>query len=186
MLIDHSKEKLYNAIIYFLKNTKHCGKTKLFKLLYYLDFLHFRETGKSVTNLDYYAYPFGPYPTDLGHEIFHPSEESRPYISIEKKEGNGDFTPIKTKKKFENLHFSKREMRILEQLSYIFRDVTAEDIIEISHLPNEPWDKTIKTKGEREKIDYCLAVDNTPKSLQIEEIIERLREREAIKLAFNE
>ena len=186
MLIDHSKEKLYNAIIYFLKNTRYCGKTKLFKLLYYLDFLHFRETGKSVTNLDYYAYPFGPYPTDLGNEIFHPSEESRPYISIEKKEDNGDFTPIKTKKKFDDLYFSKRELRLLKDIAFIFKEVEAKKIVEVSHLPNEPWDKTIKTKGEREKIDYCLAVDNTSKSLQIEEIIERLREREAIKLAFNE
>ncbi len=58
MLIEHDRAKLLNSIIYFLSNTKSCGKTKLFKLLYYLDFMHFRETGRSVTNLDYYAWNF--------------------------------------------------------------------------------------------------------------------------------
>ncbi len=58
MLIEHDRAKLLNSIIYFLSNTKSCGKTKLFKLLYYLDFMHFREIGWSVTNLDYYAWNF--------------------------------------------------------------------------------------------------------------------------------
>ena len=38
MIIDHHREKLIDAIIYFVLNTKYCGKTKLFKLLYFLDF----------------------------------------------------------------------------------------------------------------------------------------------------
>ena len=44
MLIEHNREKLINSIIYFISNTKYCGKTKLFKLLYYLDFMHFIGT----------------------------------------------------------------------------------------------------------------------------------------------
>ena len=35
--------------MYFASNTRHCGKAKLFKLLHLLDFTHFRETGRSVT-----------------------------------------------------------------------------------------------------------------------------------------
>ena len=59
MLIDHHREKLINAIIFFLQNTKYCGKTKLFKLLYLLDFMHFRATGRSVTGMKYYAWGHG-------------------------------------------------------------------------------------------------------------------------------
>ena len=47
MIITHHREKLINAIIYFANNTKRCGKTKLLKLLYFLDFRHFKQTGKS-------------------------------------------------------------------------------------------------------------------------------------------
>jgi hypothetical protein len=55
MLITYERNKLINAIVYFAQNTQHLGKTKLFKLLYLLDFEHFRQTGRSVTGLDYYA-----------------------------------------------------------------------------------------------------------------------------------
>ena len=48
MLISRNREKLINAIVYFAANTQHCGKVKLFKLLYLLDFAHFRETGRGV------------------------------------------------------------------------------------------------------------------------------------------
>ncbi|MFC1858011.1 Panacea domain-containing protein [Thermodesulfobacteriota bacterium] len=39
------------------------------KLLYFLDFIHFKHTGKSVTGLDYYAWQMGPVPRDLYEEI---------------------------------------------------------------------------------------------------------------------
>ena len=52
MINTYHREKLINAIIYFAQNTKYCGKIKLFKLLYFLDFWHFKQTGKSVTGLD--------------------------------------------------------------------------------------------------------------------------------------
>jgi hypothetical protein len=48
MIITNQREKLVNAIIYFCHNTKYCGKTKLMKLLYFLDFIHFKQTAKSV------------------------------------------------------------------------------------------------------------------------------------------
>lgn len=68
MLIPRTREKLINAIVYFATNTQHCGKVKLFKLLYLLDFAHFRQTGRSVTGLDYHAWKMGPVPLDLMQE----------------------------------------------------------------------------------------------------------------------
>ena len=69
MIINHNKEKLINSIIYFLQNTENCKKTKLVKLLYFLDFTHFKDTGRSVTGLSYKAFPLGPYPEKLGKKI---------------------------------------------------------------------------------------------------------------------
>jgi Antitoxin SocA-like, Panacea domain len=65
MLISRNREKLINVVVYFASNTRHCGKVKLFKLLYLLDFTHFRETGRSVTGLDYRAWKMGPVPLEL-------------------------------------------------------------------------------------------------------------------------
>lgn len=184
MLIEHNREKLINAIIYFLKNTKICGKTKLFKLLYYLDFMHFRETGRSVTGLDYFAWKFGPAPKSLADEFSSPHADLKENIFIQENENS--FTVMKPKKKFDDTFFTKRELRILKNVAYIFKEAKAEDMVEASHLPNHPWDKTIKTKGERTKIDYTLALDNTEASLSIDEVIERMRDKEEIKKAFNE
>ena len=68
MLISRNRQKIINAIVYFAANTQNCGKVKLFKLLYLLDFAHFRETGRSVTGLDYHAWKMGPVPFDLMQE----------------------------------------------------------------------------------------------------------------------
>ncbi len=187
MLIEHSREKLINSIIYFLNNTKNCGKTKLFKLLYYLDFIHFRETGRAVTGLDYYAWDFGPVPKNLYDEINNPSPDLKENVFIPTKADKNDksFVELKAKKKFDNKYFTKRELRILENVAFIFRDVKAEKIMEASHLPNHPWDRTIKTKGEKAKIEYTLALDSTDSSLSLDEVLERIKDKEEIKKAFN-
>ena len=68
-LEDTSREKIDNAIRYFCRHTKHLTETKLYKLLYFLDFLHFKEVGRPVTDLDYFAWDFGPVLAKLFFEI---------------------------------------------------------------------------------------------------------------------
>ena len=75
MIQDHSREKLLNAVIFFATSTKFCGKTKLYKLLYFLDFTHFMEVGRSVTGLEYFAWPKGPVPVQLHEEIDDPPDD---------------------------------------------------------------------------------------------------------------
>jgi len=171
------------VIIFFVKNTKQCGKTKLFKLLYYLDFIHFRETGRSVTGLDYFALPYGPVPCSLLDEFKEMPDDLSSIITVEKPD---KFNIIIAKKQFTDLHFSKRELRILNDVVYIFKDARADDMIEASHLPNHPWDKTIKIKGKNQKIDYLLAIDDSVSSLPIGEIEERIKDRKEIEHIFNE
>src|SRR5258707_7034794 len=69
MFVKRDREKLLNAIIYFLGETNHCHTLKLFKLLNFADFEHFRQTGRTIFNLDYRALPMGPVPTRLLDEI---------------------------------------------------------------------------------------------------------------------
>jgi uncharacterized phage-associated protein len=78
MILTHHREKLINAIIYFATHTKYCGKTKLMKLLYFLDFKYFKQTGKSVTGQDYFAWQMGPVPRDLFEEL---SDDMRPDLT---------------------------------------------------------------------------------------------------------
>lgn len=186
MLVEHYREKLINAILYFLRNTKSCGKTKLLKLLYFLDFMHFRETGKSVTGLEYYAWDFGPVPIELYSELGNPAPDLNDAIFLPPEIGGREFVDLRAKKPINPKFFTKRELRILEEVAYIFKTAKAEEIVEASHLPTHPWDRTVRTKGYGGKIDYMLALDNTNKSLPSEEVEERIKDRENIKRAFGE
>lgn len=55
------KDKMEQAILYFCEriNNVHLGKTKLMKLLYYLDFDHMEEYGTPVTGGTYKKLPHG-------------------------------------------------------------------------------------------------------------------------------
>jgi len=173
---------LINAIIFFATHTKYCGKTKLLKLLYFLDFKHFKQTGRSVTGLDYFAWRMGPVPKDLFGEL---SDEMNPDLkaAIHKLSEEG-FQKIRPKKQFDDQYFSLKEIKLLEEISFIFEDAKADDMVESTHLKNEPWDQTLKQKGEFKKIDYMLAVDSEIVSLSYEEAKERMQERSEMHKIF--
>jgi uncharacterized phage-associated protein len=180
MIITHHREKLINAIVYFCRNTKYCGKTKLMKLLYFLDFIHFKQTGKSVTGLDYYAWKMGPVPKDLYEELDSMNLDLAKAINILPLD---QFQKICAKQKFDDRYFTPRQMKLLKTISDIFLDAKVELMVESTHLKNHPWDKTIKQKGEFQKIDYMLAVDDTKESLprdEAQEIMEEVDEMHKI------
>ena len=175
MINTHHREKIINAIIYFARKTKYCGKTKLLKLLYFLDFSHFNRTGKPVTGLDYFAWEMGPVPKELFEEL---SGNMKPDMknSIHELPAEG-FQQTRPKKNFDDRYFSKNEMQLLEEISCIFKDAQADAMVESTHLKNEPWEKTLKEKGAFQKIDYMLAIDSEIVSLPYDEAKERMEER---------
>jgi len=82
MLIRHDREKLINAMIFFVTNTKQCHKLKLFKLLYLLDFEHYRQSGRPVTNESYRAWKMGPVPARLFHELKEPAPDMATALGV--------------------------------------------------------------------------------------------------------
>ena len=165
MLNNSYRKKLLHAVLYFASKVKNPSKVKIFKLLYFLDFEHFRQTGKSVTNLDYFAYDFGPVPRDFYQEVGEnevPEDFAKfmtilPFESEETGKKGGIF---KAKAKPNLTVFSPREQEILEKLSFMFKDTDAKQISDISHFKNHPWDRTIKQRGKLAEIDYALALDS--------------------------
>ncbi len=176
------RQKLLNAILYFSRKVKNPSKVKIYKLLYFLDFEHFKETGRSVTNLDYYAYDFGPVPKKLHDEVCNnqvPTDFAGDLalVPFKSEESGKEGAMFKAKSKPDLAVFSPREQRILERLAEIFKDVDAKLISEISHFKNQPWDRTLREKGPKSKIDYTLALDKDAK-VSPEEALLAIRERE--------
>jgi len=157
-----SRKKLIHAMVYFLTNTNNCGKTKLMKLLYFLDFSHFRETGESVTGLDYYAWKQGPVPKHLFFELSDPEKMKPDMLEAVSKQENkqgSNFFELKPKITFNEKLFTSRELKILNNIAEIFKNTPADEIVEKTHLSRSPWTKTIEKMGEGEIIDYMLIVD---------------------------
>lgn len=181
MSIGIYRRKLLNAVLFFAKNTKRVNVTKLSKLLYFLDFTHFRQTGYPSIGLRYYAFQKGPVPKGFWLEIKdgHVPEDFRQKIALLPQ--NEDLTPGYKETLFRAIAnpdmsvFSPRELKILENLTFVFKDATARDMSEVSHLPNQPWDKTTKTCGVNCPIDYLLGIDEKA-TVGLEEARESLRE----------
>ncbi len=174
-----TEQKIVNAIIYFVKNTKDCKKTKLFKLLYYLDFIHFKQHGLSVTGYNYISMPYGPVPSKLLEQFEKDEfpEEFKKNFSVEKVTDDDDkySYQIHLKNKIPDLDwFTPNELSVLEEVAFMYKEAPAKDLVEATHFRNTPWDKTVKTKGMGKQIDYFLALDEES-TLTQEEIEERFR-----------
>lgn len=159
MLITHEREKLIEAVAFFAANVRKLGKTKLFKLLYFLDFQHYRDTGRSVTGLHYSAWKMGPVPVSLFEEL-EPGVLWDGKVAFESKSwGGGEMLTPKALSAFDPKHFSRREIALLQGLAKDFRDADAETMIEKTHLENSPWHQVWEVQGARQApIPYELAL----------------------------
>lgn len=160
MLILRNRQKLLQAIVYFAAKTTGCGKVKLFKLLYLLDFAHFRETGRSVTGMDYVAWPLGPVPLDLAQEW----EQLKPDLAAVV-----DIVPEKVidhvrelvvpKATLDDSPFTRRELTLMERIVRDHAQDLSKPMVNVTHAERGPW-ATIwdNGRGSNERIPYTLAV----------------------------
>ena len=160
LIITHDREKLLNTLAYFINNTSWYGKTKLFKLLYFLDFEHFKETGRSVTGLDYFAWEMGPVPAALQNEIDNPESDFSESFDIDIKPANrGKIIYLIPKIRFDPTHFTRRELRLLRELASRYDLATAGEMVEQTHLETQPWHQVWEVEQRRfERIPYEYAL----------------------------
>jgi uncharacterized phage-associated protein len=165
MLISHNREKLINAIIYFCNETSLCNKLKLYKLLYHLDFRHYAQTGRTVTGLEYFAWPMGPVPVKLEKEVSSPKEDLKEKVEfyIPTLVGPSQAVEITPKAEFDPSVFTKREMALLKEVAEEFGLSYAGERVHSTHLSGDPWDRVFNQEGRRQKkipFEYALSEDD--------------------------
>ncbi len=189
-MIDRKKDKLIHAMAFFVKKTRHCHKLKLFKLLYFLDFEHFRQTGRNVTGLQYFAWRMGPVPTKLYKEMKNPDMlknlfDFTPQSSIDSDFTNDKAIKILPKVKFDEDFFSKREMEIMNRLMEIYKDTLSRDMTTVSHDIGSPWDRVYRQENkEGDRIPYEYILDDSTDSVSKEEAEEIDREDKEMERMF--
>lgn len=184
------REKLLNAIIFFTKNTRNCYKLKLFKLLFYFDFQVYRETGKSPTGLDYFAWPMGPVPARLHEELDAPKPDMKSALSITRV---GDVDPdlptprlqIKPRHEFDDGCFTPRELKAMQRLAEVYLEATAAQMTEVSHLPGQPWHRIYEVERRPQAlIPHGLALDGKPGSISRDQEEQIAEEERAVRALF--
>ena len=150
---------MQQVILYFLEhiNNVHLGRTKLMKLLYFVDFDHLEKYGRPVTGAVYRKLPHGPYPKDAEKLI--KRMEAKGLVK-QVKVPVGDYAQhrlITLGAKFDPNLFTGAEMQTLEKVATDWADATAAQIEAATH--NEaPWAGTQTGRV----IDYELAEYRTP------------------------
>lgn len=137
-------EKVAGFVLYFVD---HCRplKTRLNKLLFYADFLHFKKTGYSISGCSYRAIPYGPVPSHF-HELFGLLQDQG-YIRIEEElfpsghigerfDPSAALTPEM---------FLPEELETMEKVAHHFQHLRTKDLIEISHT-EEAWKANINAR----------------------------------------
>jgi len=139
------REKTKQVILFYAER-QHPYKTKMNKLLFYSDFVHFRNTAQGITGLKYVAISHGPVPNNYEYLFEALVEEGL----IAKEYTMTNFGEVEQiipagKFKFDSSLFSTSEIEALEYIANIFKDTSAYDIVDRSH--REPaWIENIKDK----------------------------------------
>lgn len=135
-------ERIYeNAVLYFIKycNNQYLHKTKLNKLLYYLDFIFYRDHKKSVTGDIYIHQEYGPIPAKIDEILM--SLKSKDIIDTEGVPYNDseliNFS-LKNESEFNESVFSDEQKKLLRQICDEFGSWPTEKIVAQTHL-EAPW-----------------------------------------------
>lgn len=145
-----TRDRLRELILYIAERSQDdpkFGATKLNKILYYSDFVSFREYGEPITGAQYMKLDKGPAPTHLvpvRKEMLASGEialESRQYYTYQQ-------TVLKPLRKPNLQVFKARDIALVDAIIRELRQLDASELSDLSH--NRAW----QIANEREAIPY--------------------------------
>lgn len=145
-----SLEKARQMVVFFAQR---CSPfvTKMNKLLFYSDFLHFRRTGFAISGISYQAITRGPVPQRFDG-LYHDVSD---IIDFEEIFYNQDISGdrITTKHSFDASLFTEEELKSMEGVAERFKNTPTKTIVDISH-DEDAW---IDNHEHRNLIPYSYA-----------------------------
>jgi uncharacterized phage-associated protein len=183
VLISRNRQKLIQAAVYFATNTEGCGKVKLFKLLYLLDFAHFRATGRSVTGLDYVAWKLGPVPIELAQEWEQLEPDMAMAIGIIPEQViDYERERVVPRIPFDDSLFTRRELDLMQRIAQQHAKDLSKPMVNVTHEERGPWAAIWDNgRGLNERIPYSLGVPEN--AIHRDAVLDTAREYESINVA---
>ena len=184
--MQYQREKFINAVLFFAKRTdpKKFGITKLVKLLFFADFLHFEKYGRPIIGDQYYRLPEGPVPTasyDLYIDTFKLKKKTglEEYIMVKKeKVGEHDMHRIEALKKANEDVFSESDLEVMNDIAKKFYDATGTGMAKQTH--EIPF---VKETPRVFPIDYINAIEDKEDRKYL---LELQKEDEEVEAALSE
>jgi DNA-binding transcriptional regulator YiaG/uncharacterized phage-associated protein len=158
-------EKFTEMVVYFSEKIQPF-KTKMNKLLFYADFLMFKQSCFSISGVRYKAIDMGPVPHNF-QSIFEflANEEEIDIHTTEFPQGyTGEQFKARKDRPFNAGIFSETELDVLQRVSTVFKSTSTHDIIKLSHQ-EEAWKKNVKDKSiisYEYAFDLCLPQPGAP------------------------
>ena len=151
-------EKFTEMIVYFSEQVEPF-KTKMNKLLFYADFLMFKQSCFSISGVRYHAIDMGPVPHNFQSifEYLANKDEIDIFYTQFPQGYTGEQFKARKSRPFNAKLFTETELEVLKKVSTVFKPKSTNDIIELSHL-EEAWKKNEKDKNV---ISYKYAFDLT-------------------------
>ena len=143
--------KFAEMVVFFTEKLEP-WKTKMNKLLFYADFTMHKQTGFSMSGVQYRAIPMGPVPNNFNSifEYLANKDEVDIFYSNFADGGTGEQFKPNAKKIFNEKLFNEIEIEILNAVAERFKNTSTSKIIEISHK-EKAWTENYKNKN---LIDY--------------------------------
>lgn len=176
-----AREKYEQVILFFLKyfNNATMGRTKLVKLLYFLDFGFYERHGRSITGDMYVKYRHGPVPSEV-HQVLRDMVRRKVLKGRHAKFHDKRQNRLEPRAEPDMSVFSPEESEMLWHIGRAFENSTAKDVEEISHHET-PWIIT----DELDYISYEMATmrspEHVPAALELKAIAKSLSPTELIR-----
>lgn len=131
-----SSNRLKNLLLYVLEQLGETFQTKMNKVLFYIDFLSYREQGRAISGLSYMAMDFGPVP-QRWDRVYSGFDEVIPQSKLVKDQ---ECTVLTATSNADISLFSDKEIELINQVCAKLKRLNANKISEMSH--QEPaWQK---------------------------------------------
>lgn len=144
-------EKFFAAVLYFCRGDG-IPRTKLNKLLWYADFLHFNRRAASITGAHYVHCPYGPAPDKFDVLFAYLKDGARELGAEERSSGDLTWEVLRAFHEPNLALFSDTELHTLSEVKTKFDGYSSSKLSELSHAENG-----YKETNDGELISYAYA-----------------------------
>ena len=124
-----STARLKNLLLYVIEQMGEVFRTKMNKVLFYIDFLSYRESGMAISGLAYNAIEFGPVP-QRWDRVYSAFDEVVPEPRLVRDQ---ESTALTASTEADMTCFTEQERAIIDSVCLKMKGLSAHEISELSH-----------------------------------------------------